>query len=249
MRTESPLWQQDDPDRLIVWQPASPPRAVEGPLALTCFAGRRLVLELAPAQIVCRESGGRLRQVYFDGVHRLEIGEGEHQIAPDNRLTFLRPDAPLDLRWRQNDSLVLAVAAAGRPQPQPGDPSGASPSGLRLPLRGLCRLHLAEPLLFYRSLLEGLDRAASGDLLAVLDALVRTHLTEHLRPLLRGKDLDRLHAQALLADLGPNDLAEDLAEVGLGCLQLAAFLPLDSEERRAETATCPVGPGTYDDLL
>ncbi len=258
MRRVPSSWQQDDPAHVFVWHPASPPRAIDGPLPLACFEGRRLVLELAPDQLACREQDGQLAQVFLDGVHQLEIGRGPGQVCPSSRLVFLRPDVALDLRWRHDDELVL-VADDPAASPRGGrdlrafaaDQHARSPHcALHLPLRGTCRLHLADPLLFYRCCLLGLRDPAPQHLLGILDAFVRTQLAAHLRPLLRGGNLDRLHAQTMLADLGGDDLGDDLAEVGLGCLHLAAYLPLGDEE---PTTVCePAGAvlsGSYEDLL
>lgn len=248
MLRETPCWQQDDPDRIVVWRPASPPRAIEGPLTLECFDGNTLVLELAPEQIACREDRGCLQQVLLGALHRFEIGKSREQTPPSSRIIFLRSDAPLVLRWTGAAGLILNPAADGT-RGSAGSRSGDTAQGLRLPLRGICRLHLADPMLFYRSALQGLNRPSEENLLGVLDALVRTHLASHLEPLAGGGVLDRLHAQTLLADLGPDDLGEDLEALGLACLHLAAYLPLDIEEPVPAHATVPSLAGSYDDLL
>jgi hypothetical protein len=239
-------WQQEDPDRQTEWRPASPPRAVEGPLELTCFAGRCLVLELAPGQVVCRELDGRLQQVLLDGVHRLDVGEGRNRVSLASRLYFLRPDVGLDLRWRPGDSLVIDAAEPGREAVAATDRAG-----LRLPLRGVCRLHLADPMLFYRSVLQGLREPDPAALLGVLDALVREHLAGHLLPLVHRGRLDLLHAHTLLADLGPAELSDDLAEIGLGCLDLAVYTPLAGADagQASEAAEAEPLVASYDDLL
>jgi hypothetical protein len=189
-----------------------------------------------------------MEQVLLDGVHRLDVGEGGDRIPRASRLYFLRPDAPLDLRWRPGDSLVLDPA-----EPDRDAAAATGRAGLRLPLRGVCRLHLADPMLFYRSVLQGLREPDPADLLGVLDALVREHLAGHLLPLVHRGRLDLLHAHTLLADLGPAALSDDLAEVGLGCLHLAVYTPAEGVDAgqvsgAAEDEAEPL-VASYDDLL
>lgn len=248
MRDVPSIRSSEDPGRIVTWQPAAPPRTVEGPLALDCFEDRCLVLELACGQLACREDDGRLQQVFLDGIHRLEIGRAAGQTAPTGRLTFLRPDVPIDLRWRRDDHLVLdASGAADRVGRAPA--TGAPDHGLSLPLRGACRLVLADPVLFFGSVLQGLQGPCGDSLHSVLDALVRAQLAEHLHPLLRGRDLNRVHAQTLLGGLEPADLGDDLAEIGLDCLHLTAYLPLEQDRQPDPQPVAAAPPGSYDDLL
>lgn len=248
MALDPRYWQQEDPDRIVVWRPVSPPLAVEGPLELACFEGSILFLELASEQLALRTDDGRLQQVFLGDVHRLEIGNGARDVPCSSSVVFLRPDVPLDLRWNSDSCLVLNPdrrAGSGADQPF-ADTAG---QGLRLPLRGACRLCLSDPMLFYETFLQGLAHPAQEHLLGVLDTLVRAQLATHLNPLLCGGDVDRLHAQILLSNLTPADLDEDLAEFGLGCLHLAACLPRVIDE---QIATVPAGtqvPGSYDDLI
>jgi hypothetical protein len=227
-------WHDEDPQRLVTWTAVTPPRAVEGPLELVSFRGQVLILELGPDQLACREQDGRLAQVFLDGLHRLEIGESAGQTPPHSRLYFLRLDVPLSWRWQAGCELTVDTG---------------TPEGDRLPLRGACSLHLRDPLRFYTEVLPGLESLDPRDLLAVLDTLVRSKLAAHLEPLAERGRIDRMRAQVQLADLGVEDLDDDLADLGLGCLHLAACIPLEQDEPAVEALVPSALSGSYDDVL
>jgi len=235
-------WQLDDSSRVVTWTAARPPRAVEGPLDLACFADRVLILELEPAQVACRETGGCLRQVILDGAHRLDIGTAGGQIPPQGRLYFLRPDVPIGWRWHKDAHLVIATDPAGVSD-------GDAAAGVRLALRGLCSLHIADPVRFYTEILRGLADVQPEHLAGVLDALVRSQLATHLQPLIRRGDLDQLRAQVLLTNLTAADLSDDLGELGLGCLHLAACTAHIHAPSAAPAPPMTPVCGSYDDVL
>jgi hypothetical protein len=234
MRDEQTTWQHDDPRRLVTWTPAQPPRAVEGPFDLACFEGQVLVLELGPDMLACRELGGALQQVFLDGLHKLEIGDGAGLIPPASRLYMLRPSLPISWRWRQGDELVIDTGTA---------------RGERLPLRGTCSLFLDDPMRFYREVLAGLDQLEASDLVAVLDALVRSQIAAHLLPLGQAGRFDRMRAQIQLGELDAEHLSEDLTDLGLGCRHLAAFTPQELPEPAPPELVGGPLAGSYDDVL
>ncbi len=231
-------WQLADPDDVIVWTATQPPRLVEGPLDLSSFDGQMLVLDLAPGQFACRETEGCLRQVFLDGLHRLSVGEGAGKVSPRSRLFVLRNDLPVSWRWQGRDMLVL---------------ESNEPGGCRLPLRGACSLALADPVRFYQTVVHGLTSLDLNNLTRVLETLVRAHVGAHLQPLVQRGRLDLMQAQVRLAQLGADDLSDDLADLGLVCLQLSACTPLGAEDTtgdaRERAAPDLVTPISYDDVL
>jgi len=216
-------WQTQEPDDVVIWQPAVGAPAVEGPLDLLLFADRLLVLELADDQLAFREEGRQLRQVYMDRMHQFRVGDGPGEVAPASRLFFLRTDVALSWRWHA--------------------PSSLSVDGLHLPLRGVCSLRIADPAAFYSDILQGLESLAPETLTETLDTLVRHRLESHLQ------DLNTVQAQILLSELGAADLDDDLAELGLTCEYLAAFTPTAIDQTVPASEPQLVPAGSYDDIL
>jgi hypothetical protein len=232
MIDRSTTWQEHDPEHVVTWTPATPPRAVEGPLALDLFAGRLLVLQLAPGQVAVHEVDRRPRRVLLDGCHHLEIGHGPDAVTPEGSVVFLRPDVPL--AWRWTVGCELHVDAGG------GD-------FIDLPLRGACALSLADPCRFHERVLAGLGELQLATLTDVLDTLVRSRLEARLHDLVDRGRLDVLQASVRLEALTAEDLADDLAPQGLSCERLQVAIPAPREESVTVEATAPIG--SYDDVL
>jgi hypothetical protein len=229
MDPREPLWQEREPDEIVTWQPLQPPQPVEGPLALALLAGRRLVLELAPEQLAFRDLDGKLQQVYFDGVHELVIGDGRGQIDPASRLIFLRCDIPLTWRWRGSARL--------------------HGPGIELPLRGVCSLVIEDPARFHDQVLRGLEHLEPGQLERVLDTLVRSQIESRLGALADEPVVDPVRVQIMLNGLTVDDLNEDLLDLGLRCLHVAAATPLPEREAEPTVAAHGAPAGSYDDVL
>jgi len=234
MHRNGPPWQEQESDSVVTWRPVEPAQSVEGPLALEFFDNSTLVLELAPDQLAFREEDGRLQQVYFDGFHQLHVGDGADRVSPASHLFFLRTDVPMSWRWRGETSLRVDT---GR---QPG---------FLIPLRGVCSLLIEDPAGFHRHILQGLETLESDHLIRVLDTLVRTQIENRLEPLVERGVVDPMRVQILLNDLAATDLNEDLHDLGLRCIHLAACTPAVVDEPVAELPVYSAPSGSYDDVL
>ena len=234
MRQRNPKWQEQEPGGVVTWRPVEPPRPVEGPLALDLFDNSTLVLELAPDQLAFREQDGRLQQVFFDGMHQLRVGNGADMAPPSSRLFFLRADVPMTWRWRGETSLRVDTGHR---------------AGVLVPLRGACSLLIADPVEFHRHILQGLESLDSDHLVRVLDTLVRTQIESRLAPLAERGALDPVRVQILLDDLVAADLNEDLYDLGVRCVHLAAYAPTVEDEPVAELPALSTPSGSYDDVL
>jgi hypothetical protein len=221
-------WQELPADEAVTWTPASPPQAVEGPLALELFRDRLLALELAPDQVALHVVDGRIRRAYLDGHHQLPIGSATDGQAPEGWLVFLRPDVPIAWRWQ--DDAVLHVDQHAR-----------------LPLRGACAVHVSDPVRFHDAVLAGLDDLPLPRLAAVLDTLVRGQLESRLQGVGGREGLDPLRAKVILEGLEPAALDDDLDALGLSCGYLAVAVPVASEN----DAPTPdqARPACYDDVF
>jgi hypothetical protein len=231
MSQTSAPWQEHDPQELVVWRPVAPARTVEGPLALELFAGRTLALQLVEGQIACREQDDILVQVWLGGHHHLTV-PGDPDLAARGRLWFVRDDVPLAWRWREGSELVVS-GGADRPQ--------------RLPLRGQCALTVADGPRLHQALLRGLPVLDPDNLVGLLRIHVQAALEARLGRVLGHDPVDPWHAQVLLEDLAPDDLADELAPLGLRCAEIAATTPVTGEVAPRPDAAVP--PGSYDDLL
>jgi hypothetical protein len=234
MRQRDTHWQQREPEDHVTWHPQEPARAVEGPLALELFENQTLVLELAPHQLAFREDAGQLAQVYFDGLHELAIGRGPGQVPPQSRLFFLRGDVPVTWRWREETS--LRVDAGHEP-------------GILVPLRGICSVIIDDPATFHRAVLQGLENVEPTVLDGVLDTLVRSQIESRIEALVENQTLDPMRVQILLNDLAANDLDDDLVDLGLRCIHLAAGTPAARGETAAELEVYTETVGSYDDVF
>lgn len=216
-------WQELPADEAVIWTPASPPQAVEGPLALDLFRDRMLALELAPDQVALHVVDGRIRRAYLDGHHQLPIDP-----ATEGWLVFLRPDVPIAWRW-QDDAVLHADQQT------------------RLPLRGACAVHVCDPIRFHDAVLAGLDNLPLSRLAAVLDTLVRGQLEARLQGVCGREGLAPLRAKVILEGLEPAALDDDLDALGLSCGYLAVAVPVASEN----DAPTPdqARPACYDDVL
>jgi hypothetical protein len=231
MDPRGPQWQELEPDEIVTWQPVQPAQPVEGPLSLALLDGRRLVLELAPDQLAFRDRDGRLEQVYFDGIHELVVGEGTDRVDPTSRLFFVRGDVPFHGRWRE--SAVLHVP--GLPGP--------------LPLRGAYTLVIDDPAGFHDGVLRGLEHLEPGQLAGVLDTMLRAQIEGRLEALDEDPAIDPVRVQIMLNGLTADDLNEDLLDLGLRCLHLAAVTPLPRPDEAPTPAEEGVLAGSYDDVL
>ncbi len=234
MSRREPHWQQREADDFVTWHPAEPARAVEGPLALDFFVDQTLVLELAPHQLAFREQDGQLKQVYFGGLHELAVGAGGGMVSPESRLFFLRGDVPLSWRWRAPSTLRVDT--------------GHEP-GILISLRGACSVIIDDPAGFHRAVLQGLENLEPDALIGVLDTLVRSQIAARLESLVEIQSLDAMRVQILLNDLAATDLDDDLVELGLRCVHLAAGTPTVQEEPAAPPVAHEVPVGSYDDVL
>ena len=233
MRHSTGPWQERNAENVVVWTPLDPPQANEGPLALDLFAGQMLVLELADGQLAIHEIDGKVARVYLDGVHELDVGPGQHQIAPLGQLTFVRTGALLNWRW-QTSSLLRVGLGGGY--------------ATEVPIRGACALAVADPFTLHSNVLSGLAGVPLDHLTAVLDTLVRSRLEQRLRDLVERQTLDQTRAGVLLESLSASDLDDDLAPLGLRCEHLAVIsLATDLEEAPTADSAEPVA--CYDDIV
>ncbi|MBD3220802.1 hypothetical protein GF314_06130 [bacterium] len=233
MRHGEPIWQDIDPDLVVTWTPAEPPRTIEGPLALDLFTDRMLALELADGQVALLTSGGEVRRVLLDGLHQLRVGTGPQDVSPDARLVFVRPDVPVRWRWSHASRLHVPV------------PGGRT---VDVPLQGSCAVAVSDPIRLHDAVLASLDDLPADRLRGVLDTLVRSHLEQRLAGLADHHHLDPVRAEVHLEALRPDDLDDELAELGLTCRELtAAVAPASGERDVAEGDPSPIV--SYDDLL
>ncbi len=229
MSTTRDVWQERGADQVTIWSPADPRRPVEGPLPLSLFAGRTLVLDLAPGQLACREQEGRVAQVWLDG--QPEVSLPAHP-GPDERLWFVRDDTPLTWRWREGDALVVALGR-GR--------------SLRLPVRGAVALVVRDAMALLQTVLLGLSHLDPQVLTDVLRTHVQATLESRLVTVVDGGRIDPVRAQILLESLTCSDLDDDLADLGLAALHVGITVPTAaSVARRHDPDPIPV---SYDDVL
>ncbi len=235
MRHNRETWQDLDADKLVEWSPSPEGYLAEGPLDLTIFEGKTMAVVLAADQLAFVQSGGKLHRVYMEGAHRLRVGSGSGETPADSTLVFVRCDVPLTLRWRHQSSLVVDTGHA---------------DGCRLPLRGQCTLAITDPSMFHERVLQGLNSLDPVHLGSALDTMVRAQLESRMQTLVERRSLDPVRAQVLLAGLGAADLAEDLAEIGLGCVQLAVFTPAPEPGDRPMNEAAPEPTVmSYDDVF
>ncbi len=233
MDTTRTVWQEQDAEAVVPWQPATPPRLVEGPLPLALFAGRTLALALDPGQVACRTRGGRVVQTWLDGQPQIAVGPGDDAPAADtDRLWFVRTATALSWRWREDARLVVAVGT-GRT--------------VALPVRGVCSVMIADPVRLVTELLAGLEQLDPDVLRDVVATHVRAGLEARLRALAEDGQVDPVRAQVLLEGLTCEQLDDDLAALGLACHHVAATLAPEPVAPVLPATTAP--PGGYDDLL
>jgi hypothetical protein len=233
MRHGEPIWQDIDPGIVVVWTPAEPPRAIEGPLALDLFTDRMLTLELAPGQVALLTIGSEIRRALLDGLHQLRVGTGPQEVSPEGRLVFVRPDVPIRWRWSLESRLHVPV---------PGNRT------VDVPLQGSCALAVSDPIRLHDSVLAGLDDLPEDRLRGVLDTLVRSHLERRLAGLADHHHLDPVQVEVHLEALRPAALDDELAEFGLVCRELtAAVAPAPGAREGAEGDPSPIV--SYDDIL
>lgn len=229
MTSERDVWQERSASEVTVWTPAAPRRAVEGPLALSLFAGQTLVLDLAPGQLACRECDGRVAQVWLDGQPQVAVPD---RPGPDERLWFVRDDAPLTWRWHADDALVVALGRGGT---------------VRLPVRGAVALVVRDAMTLLESVLAGLPDLDPDVLTDVVRTHVQASLESRLQTVVDGGRLDPVRAQVLLEGLTCSDLDDDLADLGLAALHVAVTLPTGAGVAR-DHGPDPI-PVSYDDVL
>lgn len=228
-------WQEFDADNLVEWTPSPEGYLAEGPLELTFFEGKTLVVNLDMDQLAFIQNSNTLHKIYMEGTHHLKVGSGSGETPVDSTLVFVRCDVPLTLRWRRQSSLLIDTGLA---------------EGHQLPLRGQCTLAITDPTMFYERILVGLEPLDQDRLGNVLDTMVRAQLESRLHNLVERRSLDPVQAQVLLAGLGAADLAEDLAEIGLGCVQLAVFTPTpEPGDQQMHESTHEPTVMSYDDVF
>ncbi|MCB1185213.1 hypothetical protein KDM41_17470 [bacterium] len=194
--------------------------SIQGPLDLEFLRDKRMTLFLEEGQQALLIQEGRLRAVYLDGLHHLEIGEGRGQIHPASRLLFLAMDEPLQLRWSRANPLRWSRTDGGT-------------------LIGSCALRIARPCDFFDTFLLGVETPDPGFVGRLLDQTVRGLFEELLRAM-SGDGLDAGALQARLTRLTPADLNEDLADFGLACTHLAVYTAQPPAEEIAEAPVVQV---------
>ncbi|PID80426.1 hypothetical protein CSB20_07460 [bacterium DOLZORAL124_64_63] len=195
------LWGALPTERLRTnWTMEADGPMVQGPHSLRPFRGHRMLLYLEPGQYGLLVTGRKLRAIYLDGAHHLEIGNAEHQVPHHSTLTLLSSHEALPFRFAGSSAL-------------------RAPDGTGIIARG--GLRLRKPARFYQRVLRRARRDWSSDsLLAILTPIVR----QAFENILAG--FNSPHAgtlQSELMTLEPSRLDEYLEPTGLYCAALAAY--------------------------
>jgi len=184
----------------ISWTMEADGPMVQGPYPLDEYRGRRMLLDLEPGQYGILVAGDKLRAVYLEGTHHLEVGGGDQQVPHEGTLTLLSSLEPLRFRFGGPTSL-------------------RAPDGTGVIARGSLRLE--KPARFFHRILRQAGRDWSSDsLLAVLTPIVQQAFQEILA------DFEGAHPGTLQSELMVLDasrLDEYLEPVGLYCASLAAY--------------------------
>ena len=118
-----------------------------------------------------------------------------------------------------------------------------------MPLRGSCSVIIDDPATFHGKVLLGLESLEPEHLQGVLDTLVRAQIEARLESLVENQALDPMRVQILLNDLAAGDLDDDLLELGLRCVHLAAGTPSRQAEPAPSPAVYETPVGSYDDVF
>lgn len=193
----------------ITWTVDPAGGCIQGPLDLGFLVGQRMALVLEEGQQALLVDDGRLRAVYLDGSHCLEIGTGRGQVAPSCRLFFLALGAALTATWDRKDPVL---------------PGGGGVS----PVTGSCALRIGWPSRFFRTFLHGLDAPETG----FVEGLVAQHVRGLCELALRDIPAERRDPTLL----GPTELAGGLEACGLVCTHLSLGHAGVREEAEAAAA-------------
>ncbi|MFT5234115.1 MAG: hypothetical protein ACI9UK_001661 [Candidatus Krumholzibacteriia bacterium] len=68
---------------------------IQGPLDLQSMRGQKMSIVLKPDQMAFLMSRGKLKAVYLDGAHYIDVGKKEDQVHPDDQLVFVAFDEPV----------------------------------------------------------------------------------------------------------------------------------------------------------
>jgi hypothetical protein len=204
----------------IEWTVDSAQGGVQGPLDLGFLVDKRIVLILTEGQQALLVQNGRLRTVYLDGMHHLDVGEGPDRIDPTGRLVFLATPAPFQLSWPRTNPLRWGP-------------------GAHQVLIGSCALQVLRPGAFFDTFLLGVETPDPAFVTRLVDQAVRG-LFELV---LAGEDaVDANALQARLTRLTPADLNEDLEEFGLSCTHLAVYTATPPSEENAPSRPASAVP-------
>ena len=176
---------------------------VQGPVSLTEYQGQSAFLYLQSGQVALLVQGDRLRAVYLDGGHHLEIGHGTHRIDADHEIYLLSTDA-IKLQWTKQNPLRCG----------PDEP---------MEIIGKCRLRVDAPARFYRAFWPVDRQTDAAAILQEVDRAVRESLGELLVPVDLGVKLSAAAFQSRLTQISAADLSEELAIWGLECISFAAY--------------------------
>jgi hypothetical protein len=189
----------------INWSFDTAAGSVQGPLELESFNNQSMMLSLETGQTALLIQDNKLRAIFLDGVHNIQVGHGFNQIPSSASLVFISTAATLQLRWKKDSSVQWSTSGE---------------SGLT----GHCNLSISNPVAFYESYLHNNTSIAEDHALAEIDATVRTALAEMVGTSpLGGGPTTAAELQSRLACVSAQTLSEDLAAQGLTCLQLNLY--------------------------
>ena len=134
---------------------------LQGPLEMTYLGGKKIVLNLAPDQVGLLTAAGKLRTIYLDGGHILDVGTRPGQIHPDWQMVFLAADRPLNLRWTFGNPIAL-------PGPE------------KRHIIGICDLAITGPADFFDHFLQSLPDLDARVLLDAVERVTRQALIDYL---------------------------------------------------------------------
>jgi hypothetical protein len=212
-----------DNDHPLEWCMNPEGEFLQGPLEMAILRGKKILLNLESGQVALLVAEERLRAIFLEGGHVLDVGTRPGQVNPLSSLIFLAVDQPLDLRWTHGSPIDL-------------------PGPTRRHVIGNCSLQISAPARFFEHFLR---QAESQDVQTLLDAMERTtrnSLTDFLTAASGEGSGDSAGLQTTLMSLQAETLSDDLADCGLTCTHLALYTahpPVESwngDPDRQETA-------------